>query len=167
MRETIHFAKVKPDAIIPFKKDENAGYDVYLNFEEDYKAIRPHTTVMLPTGIASACSEDYYFQILERGSTGTKGIGQRCGVIDSGYRGEWFIPITNHNDYYLVIAKEVDVQKFHRQYGNFTIVYPYSKAICQAVLLPVPKTNVKEVTLDELLTITSERGEGKLGSSNK
>ena len=27
------FAKVRPDAIIPSKDDENAGYDIYANFK--------------------------------------------------------------------------------------------------------------------------------------
>ena len=30
------FAKVKPDAIIPTKKTENAGYDIYACFDEAY-----------------------------------------------------------------------------------------------------------------------------------
>ena len=33
------FAKVRPDAIIPTKDDENAGYDIYANFKEDYLII--------------------------------------------------------------------------------------------------------------------------------
>ena len=48
-----------------------------------------------------------------------------------------------------------------------SIIYPKSKAICQALLLPVPKVNVEEVTYDELLKIKSERGNGMLGSSGK
>ena len=41
--------------------------------------IEPHETVLVPTGIASAFSSDYVAIIKERGSTGSKGIGQRCG----------------------------------------------------------------------------------------
>lgn len=118
---------------------------------------------MLPTGIASSCSEDYYFQVLERGSTGSKGIGQRCGVIDSSYRGEWFVPITNHNDYPLLIARDVN----RYSYQPDGIVYPMDKAIAQAVLLPVPKVDIVEIPYEELLQIHSERGTGKLGDSGK
>lgn len=166
--EKIYFAKVKSNAIIPSKIEENAGYDIYVCFDEDYIVIQPHETKMLPTGIASACSSNYYFQLFERGSTGTKGIGQRCGVIDSGYRNEWFVPITNHNEYPLAIIKN-DSQKndIVKKFGNKTIFYPYSKAICQAVLLPVPKVEVKEILYDDLKDIKSERGLGKLGSSGK
>lgn len=161
--ETIYFSKINPDAIIPSKLEENAGYDVYTNFKEDYIAIDPHTTKMIPTGIASACSSDYYFQLFERGSTGTKGIAQRCGVIDSGYRKEWFVPLTNTTNKILYIDRNVETFEEREEY----MCYPYSKAICQVVLLPVPKTEVKEITYDELKEIISERGMGNLGSTNK
>ena len=163
--EKIYFAKVKNSAIIPSKIEENAGYDIYADFNEDYIIVNPHETKMIPTGIASACSSDYYFQLLERGSTGTKGIGQRCGVIDSGYRNEWFVPITNHNDKMLIIArKDVFIDDALK---DISIIYPYEKAICQAVLLPVPKTEVTELTYDELCEMKSIRGVGCLGSSGK
>lgn len=160
----IYFAKTREDAVIPSKDDENAGYDVYGCFDEDYIMIEPHKTVIIPTGIKSAVSKDFYFQIFERGSSGTKGMGQRCGVIDSGYRGEWFVPITNHNsDSAVVIAKKhVDTDRFEN-----CIIYPYEKAICQAVVLPVPNTRVNEVSEDEIMEMTSKRGEGSLGSSKK
>ena len=80
MIASVKFAKVRPSAIIPTKREEDAGFDLYANFEDDYKVISPHETVMIPTGIACACDIDYCFILKERGSTGTKGIAQRCGV---------------------------------------------------------------------------------------
>ena len=47
------------------------------------------------------------------------------------------------------------------------IVYPYTKAIAQALVVPVPKTSIEELSYDELKNIKSERGMGALGSSNK
>ena len=190
------WAKVKPDAIIPTKRDEDAGYDIYPCFEEDYIVIPPHETKMIPTGIASAFSDDFVMVLKERGSTGTKGIAQRCGVLDSGFRDEWFVPITNTTDKTLLMSKitEEDIVDKHLPYksdSDFrvfdevnsaylyfmsikdktilenTIIYPYSKAICQALLLPVPKVNTKEITYEELRTIESNRGTGMLGSSGK
>jgi hypothetical protein len=35
MTNDLVFAKVKPDAIIPTKENENAGYDIYACFDED------------------------------------------------------------------------------------------------------------------------------------
>lgn len=162
--EKIYFAKCKEGAIIPSKRAEDAGYDIYACFDEDYIVLAPHKTVMIPTGIKSAVSSDYYFQIFERGSTGTKGMGQRCGVIDSGYRGEWFIPITNLNDdKAIIIAKE----NVNIDYDGQYLVYPYTKAICQAILLPVIKASVNEITEEELMQMESLRGETCLGQSGK
>ena len=100
----------------------------------------------------------------ERGSTGTKGISQRCGVIDSGFRNEWFIPLTNLNTKPLALVKP---GKEHLLDGQDVVLYPVSKAICQAVLLPVPRTEVVELSPDEIRAMESQRGEGELGSSGK
>ena len=164
---TIKFAKVRPTAKIPTKRIEDAGYDIYADFEEDYIRIKPHETVMIPTGLASACNPEYYFELKERGSTGTKGLAQRCGVIDSGYRNEWFVPLTNTTNHMILIAKESEHLATMIDYDIDMIIYPYEKAICQAVLRRVPTAEVEEVTYDELKEIKSERGLGALGSSGK
>lgn len=166
----INFAKVKEGAIIPSKRDEDAGYDIYACFEEDYMIINPHTTVMIPTGIASAFELGFVAVLKERGSNGVLGIAQRAGIIDSGYRNEWFVPLTNTNDVPIIIAKEsylLNQSVLNLIDSLGLIVYPYKKAICQALLLPAPKTSVKEITYEELKAIPSERGMGSRGSSNK
>lgn len=170
--ETIKFAKVKENAIIPTKTDEDMGYDIYACFDEDYIEIRPHETKLIPTGIASCCSDDYGFIIKERGSTGSQGIAVRCGVIDSGFRGEWFIALTNTTTETIRITKKVDkvqqgVVYSGFVYGKILKLYPYSKAIAQAILVPVPKVKVEEVTYDEIKAIKSKRMNGQLGSSGK
>jgi len=88
MANDLLFAKVKPNAIIPTKKEENAGYDIYACFDENthYLVIPPQETILVPTGIASAMNNNYYLQVEERGSTGSKGIKKSAGVIDSSYR---------------------------------------------------------------------------------
>ena len=169
MHTTVKFAKVRPTAKIPTKRVEDAGYDIYADFEDPFILINPHETVMIPTGIASACDTDYCFVLKERGSTGTKGIAQRCGIIDSGYRDEWFVPITNTTDDYIMIAKSDDVNAdvFGSLPMKIIIRYPYEKAICQALIIPVPTVDVEEYTYEELLAIPSSRGMGALGSSGK
>ena len=175
MITTVKFAKTKPNAIIPTKRLEDAGYDVYPCFDEDYIIIKPHTTVIIPTGIASACDTDYCFVLHERSSTGTKGMAQRCGIIDSGYRGEWGVPITNTNDVPIVICKKESITDFNDfasillfSYGEANyILYPYEKAICQALVLPVPEVEIEQHPYDERKAIPSERGTGRLGSSGK
>lgn len=192
METIIKFAKVRPDAIIPTKREEDAGFDVYANFEKDYMIIFPHETIMIPTGIAGACDSSYCFIAKERGSTGTKGLAQRCGVIDSGYRNEIFIPITNTGKTAVFILKDgvtlkdaaLDYITNHPNRPSNTpprtssfwdrfidekefLVYPYEKAIAQLLVVPVPSVAVEEITYDELKTIPSERGTGCLGSSGK
>lgn len=171
----LFFAKTKPDAIIPTKNLEDAGRDVYACFEEDYLIIPPHTTVMIPTGIASSFSVEFYGQLFERGSTGTKGMIQHSGVIDSGFRGEWVVPIGNGNEYPMVIIKkdskttkgELLVKLAVMGYTEPPAFYPYEKAICQVVFLPVPQLEQHEISLEQLKAIPSKRGAGKLGSSGK
>lgn len=184
MREVVKvkFAKVHPNAIIPSKRDEDMGFDIYACFDEDYIVINPHETKLIPTGIASACDPDYGFELFERGSTGSKGIARRCGIIDSGYRNEWFVGLTNTTNNRLFISKlnaeelagalcldhenPIDWHIAENEVLN-SIVYPYSKAIVQALLAPVPKAEVEELSYEELKEIKSERGMGALGSSNK
>ena len=182
MEVNIKFAKVKPDAIIPSKRDEDMGFDIYACFNEDYILINPHETKLIPTGIASACDPGYGFLLFERGSTGSKGIARRCGVIDSGYRNEWFVGLTNTTNNKLFISKlsakelvealcldhenPIDWKITEDEVLN-SIVYPYSKAIVQAIVAPVLKTNREEVSYEDLKNIPSERGLGSLGSSGK
>lgn len=161
MDAKVYFSKVKEGAKIPSKRDEDAAFDIYACFDEPYIVINPHETKMIPTGIASACSKDFCFILKERGSTGSKGIAQRCGVIDSGYRGEWFVPVTNTHDYPIVISNNDEIIE------GMEINYPSFKAICQALVVPVPRVVVEEVSFDELNKMTSERGVGALGSSGK
>jgi len=165
-KDKLKFCALKQGAIIPSKRDEDAGWDIYACFDEDYIEIKPHETVMLPTGIASAFDSKYVAVLHERGSTGTKGIGQRSGVIDSGFRAEWMVPVTNHNDKKtLVIVKDGIAPK--ARWKKDYIIYRANKAICQMLLLPVPQVEVETVTEEELMSIESERGTGKLGSSGK
>ena len=105
--DTIKFAKVNEKAIIPSKNVENAGYDIYGIFggnDDENRIVKPHQTKLIPTGIACALPSKYYFQVEERGSTGSKGIKKSAGVIDSGDRGEIFIAITNSTNRYLVFG---------------------------------------------------------------
>lgn len=163
--QTIYFAKMKEGAVIPSKRVEDGAFDIYACFEEDYITIAPHETKMIPTGLASAFSPNYVAILKERGSNGSKGIGQRAGVVDSGYRGEWFVPLTNHNEALVVIMKESYVDR----QGDFSnaIIYPYEKGISQCIMVEVPKLHTTEITYEQLLKFESERGTGALGSSGK
>ena len=192
----LYFAKVNRNAIIPTKEKENAGYDIYACFNKDFLVIPPHSTKLVPTGIASAISDKYYLGVAERGSTGKIGMKYSAGVIDSGYRGEIFIGLSNINDVPIVISKltreelEENYGKIgygetiymteeeyedliyledYEEYDNLTcIIYPYSKAIAQLIVHEVHNEVVsKEISYEELQSVPSKRGTGSLGSSGK
>lgn len=170
MESNIKFAKVKKSAKIPSKRDEDMGMDIYACFEEDYIVINPHQTKLIPTGIASACGKEYGLVLKERGSTGSKGIAIRAGIIDSGFRNEIFVGLTNTTNKVMFISKLSEQETYNAYYGDImtdSFVYPYNKAIAQALVVPVPKLIIEEIPYEELLNIESERGLGQLGSSNK
>lgn len=167
-RKIVKFARLRQEAQIPTKRDEDAGFDVYACFDGDFIEIKPHGTAIVPTCIASAFSPEYVAVLKERGSTGTKGIKISAGVIDSGYRGEWMVPITNANDKTVIIMKSDKKHLYQNIFSDENaIIYPYEKAIAQALFLPVPKMIVQEITYQDLKKIDSERGAGNLGSSGK
>ena len=168
--DKIYFSKTNPKAIIPSKEKENAGYDIYACFDDDFFEIPSHITKLVPTGIAWACSPKYYLQIEERSSTGSKGIKKSAGVIDCGYRGEILIAITNSTSLSIVISK-LEKDDLFKKYPQFneknTIVQPYKKAIAQGVVHIVPELEVAELAYDDLLKIESKRKNGGWGSSGK
>lgn len=168
----IQFAKVSPNAIIPSREEDNAGLDVYCCFQEDYMIVKSSETRLIPTGIASIIPKNYYIQIQERGSTGSKGVKYSAGVIDSSYRGEWFLALTNTNKKdLLIIKKEIlsginDIAK--KIIEENYIIYPYEKALFQGILHKVHNAiTTTEISLKELNKDTTKRGSGKLGSSGK
>ncbi len=167
----IYFAKLKEGAKIPDKELYNAGLDVYPCFDEDYMLIPPGETRLVPTGIASAIPENYYIQIEERGSSGSKGIKYSAGVIDSSYRGEWFLATTNTNKKTVIISK-LDLNSLPSSVKKLIeesfIIYPYEKALFQGIIHNVHnELERREISYAELKAIPSKRGEGRLGSSGK
>ena len=80
----------------------------------------------------------------------------------------------NTNNRPFVISK-VDINEIASEFvigeksykKDEVIFYPYSKAICQLILHEIPKLKTKEISYDELLNFSSERGTGGFGSSGK
>ncbi len=156
-------------AILPSKRKEDAAFDLYTTTEEDFTILKPNDIQMMPTGIAIEIPQDWVFYIAERSSAGSKGIARRCGVIDSGYRGEIFIPINNTSNKNIVLARHMDEKldnflKNNNLNKEETTIYPLSKAIAQGMLIYSPHIDIEEVgELDD----SSERGMGALGSTKK
>ena len=138
----------------PTKRGEDLGWDIYaadlktISKDDDffnyvdgkYLVLQPGDIVCVPTHVKSAVSREWGFLIKERGSTGSIGLSVRCGVVDSGFKGEWKIFLNNTS--------------------NKEIRYPLKKAIAQAVVV----YNHGNVGYHKW---ESERGEGMLGSSGK
>lgn len=160
----LYFFKDDERAIIPTKRKEDAGYDVYMLPTDEPVIVKPGETVSLHTGLKTAFSSDYVLLGRERGSTGTKGLRFGAGVIDSGFRGEILIPINNTSDRDIVLMPE----KYSSDKSfEDALIYPQTKAIGQLLLVPVIDAEVKEVSAEEYEKFDSERGEGMFGSSGK
>ena len=170
----IYFAKIRETAKIPSKKDEDAGYDLYADFDDEFFVIEPGRSRPITTGIATAFSANYYVQVEERSSMAKLGIKKSGGVFDSGYRGEYLIVTYNTNDKPFIITK-LPVEEVADEFvidgkvykKDEVILYPYTKAICQLVVHVLPKLETKEISYNELCEIKSERGKGGFGSSHK
>ena len=165
---TIYWDLLESRAKIPTKRKEDAGFDIYTT--ELNAVLKPGETKFFSTGLRSAFPENYWIEIKERGSTGAVGLSVRSGVIDSGYRGEWKIMLTNVNKYPVEFSYDVD--KVTYVYGNIfkkkikKVIYPLSKAIAQAVVIPLPDI---ECCWDRSMVdqYQSERGQTGWGASGK
>ena len=107
----------------------------------------------------------------ERGSTGSKCLSLRMGVLDSGYRNEIFIGINNTSNKTVVITNRIKDWEAKNMFYNLKqyTLYPIEKAIAQVVF--VKKADMKSankfITWTELKDMKSKRGLGALGSSKK
>ena len=159
----IQFAKLREGAVIPSKRDEDSDYDLYACFDEEELVIPAFSTRLIPTGLISAFDASLGVKFEERGSN-TKWCGiVQAGVIDSGYRGEWLCAMYNGNPVPVHLTKAADeVRRLDDR-----VLVPYAKAICQFHVREILPVDVREVSADEVLACTSERGAGRLGSSGK
>ena len=119
---------------------DDAGLDIYC-YEE--VTVPPHSTVKISTGIAYEVPDGYCLFVWDKGSVGSKGLKTLGGVLDSGYRGELFIPVHNLND--------------------TPYVFEAGNKIAQMVIQKVELWEIEEVT--EMSD--SKRGTGSFGSTGK
>ena len=163
----IYWDRLNDNAKVPNKRDEDAGFDIYTTDGEC--VLKPGETKFFGTGLRSAFPKEYWVEIKERGSTGAVGLSVRSGVIDSGYRGEWKIMLTNVNNYPVEFSNSVDKTTY--VYSKLfkkkvkKVIYPLSKAIAQAVVIPLPKTSCRPWNEEEIES--SVRGESGWGASGK
>lgn len=92
-QETLYVKILRPDAKPLVKvRESDAGFDIIA--VEDFELL-PHERAILPTGVALHIPYGYYGQIHDRSSMASKGLVVSGGVIDSEYRGEIRVILTN------------------------------------------------------------------------
>lgn len=114
--------------------------------EEPVFTLKPCDTVVFHTGLSFELPEDHVMLIYARSSTGIKEglmLSNGTGVIDSGYRGEVKVALTNTS--------------------CFPVMVRNGQRVAQGRITVAPQVDFEEVwDLEE-----SERGENGIGSSGK
>lgn len=99
--EKIKIKRLRADAMLPqYATEHSAGADLYACLDQPVE-IKPHTTVMIPLGFAMAIPDGWVGLTFARSGIATKqdlAPANKVGVIDSDYRGEWWIPLHNHGE---------------------------------------------------------------------
>lgn len=130
-----------------FGSEFAAGADLYACIDPNtVVSITPGQTAKVSVGIKTEIPEGYVGLIFARSGLATKqdlAPANKVGVIDSDYRGEWFVPLHNHGDNVRIISN--------------------GERIAQVIFIPVPKVSLEVVTSDKLTE--TERGEGGFGST--
>lgn len=141
----ITFQKLDEKAVIPSRATSgSAGMDICACLDEDVTLL-PGDIKMIPTGLkAMTDRDDIALLIYPRSGLSTKfgvTLANCVGVVDSDYRGEWFIPLINNGR------------------SPFTVEHGMRIAQLIPTAVLIPKIEVSD-TLSE-----TERGEGGFGSS--
>ena len=144
--DKISVKKLREKAVIPtYGSAEAAGADLYACLDAPVM-IAPGETVFVPTGIAMEVPKGCAGLVFARSSLGAKrGLApaNKVGVIDSDYRGEFFVALHNH--------------------GKLTQEIAHGERIAQLLIVPVFTPGFVEV--DELSD--TQRGSGGFGSTGK
>lgn len=141
MTQQLHFKKLDPKAILPFRGSISAAA-LDLSSIEDI-VIPSQSFAGVHTGLAVAVPEGYYGRIAARSGWAVKnGIGTLGGVVDADYRGELICILANHG------AADFEIKSGDR----------IAQFVIESIITPEP------IFVDELEE--TERGEGAFGSTN-
>lgn len=144
--QKIPVKKVREGARLPsYGSADAAGADLYACLDAPV-TIAPGATVFVPTGIAMEIPQGYAGLAYARSGLACKqdlAPANKVGVIDSDYRGEFFIALHNH--------------------GSMTRMVSDGDRIAQLVITPVYTPGFMEVS--ELAD--TDRGAGGFGSTGK
>lgn len=145
----LKIAKVKPNAVIPtWGSTLAAGADLHACLEALYVNIPPNTTRIIPCGIKTEFDSGHVAMICARSGLSIKqdlAPANKVGIIDADYRGEWCVALHN--------------------YGTENRIVQDGDRIAQVMFFEVDHPAFIEVNESELGT--TDRGEGKFGSTGK
>lgn len=101
MKPIVH--KINPKAIIPTKRQADAGFDLVALFDKPVVLHQPHEMMIFKTGLKIRFDSDYVALVRERGSTRLHNLNVGAGVIEGNYSGEYLVMMTNLNAYIDII----------------------------------------------------------------
>ena len=138
------------DPLVPMPKyarEGDSGMDLCAWPDEDGGELcHPGEVLKMPTALRAQIPEGYEIQIRPRSgyATNYKIVPINSpGTIDSGYRGEWFIPVINH--------------------GESTVLVNRGDKIAHAVLVPVTQA----IIVEGVVSNDTERCEAGFGSTGR
>lgn len=133
--------RIHRDAKLPlYQHRGDAGLDL---FSSVHCVLSPRETKPVPTGIQVAIPEEFVGLIWDKSGISLKGVHRLAGVVDSGYRGEVKVILTNLSDEPFVVEKGMK--------------------IAQLLIQPVEKVKISETAqLDD-----TSRGDKGFGSTGK
>lgn len=145
-------------AVMPcYAKPGDAGMDVYAAEEV---LIRPGETVIIPTGLKLAIPEGYEIQVRPRSGISLNTplrLANSPGTIDSGYRNELGIIMTNTSDNIPSDdGRFLEIDSKGNEKGSYKI--KKGDRVAQIVLQVVPK--MKLTVVDSVAAIGVDRGGG-------
>lgn len=127
-------------------RESDSGYDLRLQSikDKEVNTIGSLETVLIHTGLYLELPDDIEVQVRPKSSLSSKGLLVHFGTVDSGYRGEVLVAMTNLNN------GEVELED--------------NRKIAQIVF-----SKKTDVDLDKVEVINKEtdRGEGGFGSTGK
>lgn len=149
----------REDAVLPkYANPGDAGMDVYA---AESAVIAPGETVVVPTGLKLAIPEGYEIQVRPRSGISFKTplrVPNSPGTIDSGYRDELGIIISNSSDMEVPDNSEPPFTLDEKENRKGTYIIRKGDRIAQIVLQVVPK--MEFTIVDSVREIGSNRGGG-------
>lgn len=125
--------------------EADSGYDVRLDTRSfNTIFIMPFETVNLPTGVYLNLSSNYEAQVRPKSGLSSKGLLVHFGTVDSGYRGEVLVIVTN------LTSKPFGIQA--------------DEKIAQLVFV---KKDIVELEQVEEISNDTTRGTGGFGSTGR